>query len=77
MSEMVERVAEAMRRRTIDSSHPIHPSITKHLATAALEEMREPDPMAVARAADRLGIPPTEVAKVVGMWIVMIEESLR
>ncbi len=48
----------------------------RDIARAAIEALKEPDPMVVARAADRLGIPPTEVAKVAGMWLVVVEEML-
>jgi hypothetical protein len=42
MSEMVERVAEAIRLRSIERGHPIHPVMVRHLAAAAIEAMREP-----------------------------------
>jgi hypothetical protein len=42
MSEMIERVSEAMRLRSIERGHPIHPDMERHLAVAAIEAMREP-----------------------------------
>jgi hypothetical protein len=39
--------------------------------------MRQLDPHAVARAADRLGIPPTDAARLVGTWSIMIDEVMR
>lgn len=42
MSEMIERVAEAMRLRAIERGHPIHPAMVHHLAAAAIEAMRGP-----------------------------------
>lgn len=42
MSEMTERMAEAMRLRAIERGHPIHPVLVRHLAHAALNAMREP-----------------------------------
>lgn len=42
MTEMIKRVAEAMRLRAIERGHPIHPAMAHHLAAAAIEAMREP-----------------------------------
>lgn len=42
MANMIERVAEAMRLRSIERGFPIHPLIAHHLAATAIEAMREP-----------------------------------
>jgi hypothetical protein len=44
---------------------------------AAIESLREPDPHVIARAADRLGIAPSDATRLVGMWTIMIEEALE
>lgn len=50
MSEMINRIAEAMRLRAIDRGQPIHPTMAAHLAAAALEELRVPTVDMVAAA---------------------------
>lgn len=69
MSITVERIAKAL----------IDCELEDYQTTAGrvLEVLREPDPSAVARAADRLGIAPSDVTRLVGTWQIMIEEMVR
>lgn len=52
MSEMIERVAEAIRLKSIERGQPVHPVMVRHLAGAAIEAMREPTPSMIDAAGD-------------------------
>lgn len=69
MSATVERIAKAL----IDCEFKDYQATARE----ALEAIREPDPAVVARAADRLGVAPSDVTRLVGTWQIMVEEALR
>lgn len=69
MSATVERIAKALIDCEFADYHTT--------ARGILEAISEPDPSAVARAADRLGVAPSDVTRLVGTWQIMIEEALR
>lgn len=69
MSATVERIAKAL----IDCEFKDYQATARDV----LEAIREPDPSAVARAADRLGIAPSDVTRLVGTWQIMVEEMMR
>ena len=48
MSEMIERVAEAIRLRSCERGYPVHHAVAHHLAAAAIAAMREPTANVVA-----------------------------
>ena len=47
--DMIERVAEAIRLRSCERGHPVHPAVAHHLAAAAIEAMRDPTEAMVDR----------------------------
>ncbi|MCK1718877.1 hypothetical protein [Bradyrhizobium sp. 141] len=69
MSITVERIAKAM----IDGEGKDYQTT----ARSVLEAISEPDPAVIARTADRLGVAPSDVTRLVGMWQIMVEEMLR
>lgn len=71
MSEMVERVA-----RSIYGEIDMRGEAYKK-ARGAIETMRDLDPHVAARAADRLGIHPSDVTRLVGTWSILIDEALK
>lgn len=92
MSEMVERVARKLAERcgvvpddmnggTWDGGSYSRgkPAWTawEDDARAVIEEMRDVSPRSVARAADRLGIAPSDVTRLVGTWQILIDEALK
>jgi hypothetical protein len=81
MSEMIERVAEAIRLRSCERGYPVHPAVAHHLAAAAMEAMREPTP-AMHDAAWAASLEPNEPMQPdfpdinAGIWQAMIDEAI-
>jgi hypothetical protein len=91
MSDMVERVARKLAERcgvdpdskgggswdggSLPYGEPAW-TVWEDDARVAVEEMRDISPDAVARAADRLGIAPSDVTRLVGTWSILIDEAL-
>ena len=57
--DMIERVADAIRLRSCERGHPVHPAVVQHLAAAAIAAMpsgRDPATIeAAAKIAERAG----------------------
>jgi DNA-binding CsgD family transcriptional regulator len=64
------RTAEDHRAHLL-KKHGVHNAVQ-----LVRENLRNPNPHAVARAADRLGIPPSDIMRLVGTWQIMCEEVL-
>ena len=78
MSEMVERAAAAIKRSAAVNHIGVMSMGDAHeLANDALKAFRELDPHVAARAADRLGIHPSDVTRLVGTWSILIDEALK
>lgn len=85
MSEMVERVAEAIRLRAIERGHPVHPAMVRHMAAAAIEAMREPTIKMIsaaqyaveAREARFVKPDPIKLMTCKMAWQTMIDEALK
>lgn len=76
MSEMVERVAQAIKTRALErGSDPIHPAVLHHLAAAAIEAMREPT-QKMCTAGSRDYEDGVNGADAGGIWKAMIDAAL-
>lgn len=74
MSAMVDRLTKAMIEADgATDGLPDYPE----LARLAFETMRHPCPHVMARVADRLGVPPSDVARLVGTWTIMVDEVMK
>lgn len=69
MSITLDRIAKAL----IDCEFEDYQTT----ARGVLQALSEPDPAVIARTADRLGVAPSDVTRLVGTWQIMIEEMQR
>lgn len=73
MSEMIDRVAEAIRLRGCERGYPISPMVVHHLAAAAIEAMREPtEAMADAGTTET-----NSEEDAIECWNAMINEAMK
>lgn len=73
---MINKLIEAACNADWRFGTKFHPEEQRLIMVAIIEAMRNPDPKVIARAADKLGIAPSDVTRLVGTWQILIDEAL-